>query len=282
METLKKNFELVRDKVLPRDFDWLHLNIGYERSGKSDFSIQQMFIVDKNPSLNRITFTAGEFRKAVDRAKFYQCIIADEGAESFFSKDAMKPENMENRKLLTKIGAKRLFIIINIPDFFLLDPYVRGHRVRSMCRIVGRGSVAFYSKAKMAQIKRDPENRATIYPEPNFYDNFNKLDGRKDKQGVFWKGYLKKKMDFLRRKSMNDKLREQAEETIEKSFSASETGRILKVSYATVMGWIKDKKIKVIVGFGGRRRIPKSEIERVIRYYGKQRLRIQEALALEE
>lgn len=269
MKTLAANLEIVK-KLLRKDYDWLHLNIGFERSGKSNLGIQEALIVDPTMSVDRITFTQADFKKAIDKAKFYQCVIADEGAESFLSKDAMRPENVINQKLLTKIGAKRLFIIINIPDFFLLDPYIRGHRVRSMCRIVGRGSIAFYSKAKTIQIKRDPENRSTIFPEPNFFDIFSSLENDKGRAGKLWKEYIKKKMEYLSRRTQADKMADKADAVYEKTFSMVEVARMFHIPKHHVYLWVKRKRIKCVKTPLGRNRIPKCEVERMINSYGKQ------------
>jgi hypothetical protein len=269
VEYLKKNLLIVKNR-LRNDYDWLHINVGYERSSKSTLSLWQMLIVDDHPSVNRITFTASQFKRAVDHSKPYQVIIADEGAEAFFARDAVKSENMDNQKMLTKIGAKRLFIIINVPDLFLLDPYIRSHRILSLCRVVNRGRLAFYSKKRIPMIKKNAETKTTEYPEPNFYDDFPKLEGRPGKEGKLWKDYLKKKMEYLSSKTDMDKLAEKADRYVDTGVPISKAAKMMKVSYFRFSSWIRTGKVKLIKLPSGLRVVPKSEINRLITFFKKQ------------
>jgi hypothetical protein len=278
MELLKKNLLLVQ-KLLRRDYDWLHINIGYERSGKSTLAIHEALIVDPTFDASRITFTQADFKNAVNKSKPYQAIIADEGAESFMSKDAMRAENVENQKLLTKIGAKRLFVIINVPDFFLLDPYVRGHRVRSMCRVVGRGELAFYSKSHIQLIRRNLENKATIYPEPNFFDDFTMLDKKPGIPGHVWKDYLAKKMAYLGRHTKEDKLRSMADKLLSQTITQKEASKILQIPYTTMRAWVVHKKVKMVKMPSGQKRVPACEVERILKSQAKQVERIKNSYA---
>ena len=285
MDVLRQNLQYAKGE-LRKDKDWLHVNDGYERSGKSDIALQesteiQPEILDSMASIKKfvekqITFTSKEFEKAINRANRYDVVMADEGAEAFLNTDSMKADNIDNKKLLTKIGAKNLFIIINVPDIFLLEPYIRGHRIKSLCHITSRGHIAVYSKERIKKISRDKETRSTIYPSPNFYDTFNKLEGRKGLEGKLWEFYRQRKMDYLSRRSLADKLAAKADSIMERTFSHRETAKILKVSKYTIKSWIKIKKLKTIKTPSGRKMIPESEINRLLNFYKKQTDKLEE------
>lgn len=304
MRILENNLILVRG-LLRKDYDWMHVNVGYERSGKSTLSIEECTIVDPTFDERRITFTTNEFKKMVEKAKPYQAVLADEGAEAFFSKDAMKADNVEVQRILTKIGKLNLFIVINVPDYFLLDPYVRGHRIRSLTRVISRGNLAFYSKQQIARIYRSDETRTTVYPEPNFFDTFQPMCKQyhilmanihdtdtarnvnicttcryfKTKCLVpLWKSYQLKKLEYLNRKPEAAKLQEKADEIIERTFTIGDTSRLLKVPRSTIVSWLNRNRLKALRAPSGVRRIPKSEIERILGFYGKQQAKIKASL----
>jgi len=192
MKILKANLDGVKEK-LRKDMDWLHLVVGYEGVGKSCLGIQICQDVDSDFDVSRIVFSPMEFMEAVHRAKPYQAILCDEGVELLFTRKAMHREQVDIIKTLTQIRAKNLFICICIPDLFLIDSYIRGHRIKSMTRIVRRGVFAFFSKKRTGQIYRDPEMRTVKYPQPNFYERFKDLNGSK-----IWDAYLHKKGLFVK------------------------------------------------------------------------------------
>jgi DNA-binding MarR family transcriptional regulator len=264
MERIRNNFEAIKDN-LRKDKDHLHINVGYERMGKSNLSLIQALIVDPTFTADRIVFTPQEFAKAVYCAKQYQCIIADEGAEAFFNKDTMKQENKENMRTLTKIGRRNLCIIINVPDFFLLDSYIRGHRAKTLCQVFERGQCKGFNKAMLSRIVKDDKTRRTTYPDPpTFWDKFPDISRDRGKLGKLWKTYIKKKDKYLQGKDKKTELKEQLAKVTMRTYTQNELARALGVTQPTVSLMCKKLKVKTVTLLTGIKRIPETEMKRII------------------
>ena len=232
MKILKENLDGIA-KLLRKDWDWLHVVTGYEGVGKSSLAMQMCIAIDPSFNIGSICFTADEFMRAVDRAKKYQAILADEGSEFLLSRDAMKRENRDAVKLFTQMRSKNLFIVICIPNIMILDSYVREHRIRSMTRVVRRGAFEFYSGKLCKMIKKDGKTRQIIYPQTNFFDGFPILKGK------LWNEYLAKKRAF-RRRVKNPFFFKQLDiyhAKIEKSLTLVQIAKICNVKTKTVHAW---------------------------------------------
>ncbi|MBV6343611.1 hypothetical protein HWQ67_18750 [Candidatus Magnetobacterium casensis] len=83
------------------------------------------------------------------------------------------------------------FIAICIPNIWIIDKYLREHRIRSLTRVVSRGWAWHYDKSRLIQISRDKHNPAiTYWPHCNFKDSFpNAAEAYPEE----WAEYLKKK-----------------------------------------------------------------------------------------
>lgn len=253
MRLLRANLEGIAGE-LRKDFDWLLLIIGYEGIGKSTLGMVACKIVDHSFNVSRICFEADEFHRLVDTVPKYSAILVDEGTALLFSRDSMKRDNKRVVATLTQCRYKNLFIAICVPDFFLIDKYVRVHRARTLLKLVGRGRFGFYSRKRMRQIRIDPFTRMIRYPAPNFYDDYPKVKGKE------WDEYKKKREAYQLEYSSVELMEatERTKELFRNTVSVSEFAKAKGVNKETIRIRIKEDKIKATKDGSGRWRIPKT------------------------
>lgn len=177
------------------DYDWIHVNVGPERIGKTTFSFHAGDNADPKFKENfpgNVVFGIAEFKKAVKNSYPGQVLIPDEGALMFFTGDTMTRDVKEGIKMLTVMGAYNLFIIINVPNFWIIHKYIREHRVKSVTHVVRRGWVHYYGPKKVKLIRQDKHKAyKTIWPDYDFRDTFPKFDE------ALWKLYDEKKKSIV-------------------------------------------------------------------------------------
>ena len=178
MKTLLNNFGIVAHNLKRRDIDWLHLNVGFERSGKSTLSFRQAEFIEPGFDVKKqIVWTPETFTSAVYELEPDQVLIVDEGSNVFNVRDHCTNEVKEAVKTLQVCGERNLFIIVNLPSFSDLVPDIRNRRAMSLCRITHRGSFKFYNRANMNKIKIDDNSRAVLWTKAktSFTDNWQEL-----------------------------------------------------------------------------------------------------------
>jgi len=127
-------------KKLVDDFDYIMAVCGGEGLGKTTFAIQMASVISSKPFTSEsVCSDAKEFINALAKAEEGSVIVADEGAYFLFSRDSMGKDSKIIIKLLTIIRQKRLCVIINVVNYFLLDTYLRDHRVELLVQIHKRG-----------------------------------------------------------------------------------------------------------------------------------------------
>lgn len=133
--TLYKNLARAKEDIVNDDRDYMFVVDGRERIGKSVFAMQMAFFLDNTLTLDRITFTAAEFKAAVLKAEAGQAVIYDEAMTGLSSKDTMSRVNKSLIEMMAEIGQKNLFIILVIPSFFELAKYAAIHRSDALIHI---------------------------------------------------------------------------------------------------------------------------------------------------
>lgn len=245
METLKENLDGIKKLLNEHSYDWLNVVTGGEGTGKSTLSLRICRYVDPDFSVDQVVYTAEDFMDTARQLPPGSAIDVDEGALVFFSRDAMKTETKEAIQFLTGVRERNLFININVPDFFLLDKYIREHRVKSLCRVVNRGWFHFYSKKRVQDLHRD--GNRTIWPNPNFRDSWTKMEGE------FWQQYRERKQEQL---FENDDVDDDIN-----YLRPEEFGERVGVSRQTVNNWYNDGRIDAKKLFNGELRIPEEQLE---------------------
>lgn len=137
-ERVKNNLLKIREK-LRQDYDYILVISGREGSGKSTLAAHCAYIVDPTINADRFCFDGDEFLNQLTTANKYQAIIFDEAGTNLYSREAMTNMNRLITKALMLIRQKNLMLILCIPSFFVLDTYVRNHRVNALINIHKRG-----------------------------------------------------------------------------------------------------------------------------------------------
>lgn len=217
-DILAKELTHIAFNVQKNNWDWLHLNSGMERGGKSNFSLAQAKFLsdlglkfDWSPELKNIVFIEPNISEKLFNIENQSIVVLDEGGEMLLSRQAMKREVVDIVQTLMVYGAKNIFLIINIPDWRWIDKYVRESRVRSLCNVQtypryietpdgvrvtrDRGFYSMYSRRKILDAcAREPPQLG----RPNFSGRFN--DFSADYPDI-WANYTAKKMRFLEDKA---------------------------------------------------------------------------------
>ena len=176
-ENLKKNLDRAIE-FQKKDWDFAFIVDGKERGGKSVFAQQMAYYVDKTFNIDRVTFTAREFKKAVLKAEPGQAVIYDEAFTGLSSKDTMNRTNKLLVQMLAEVGQKNLFIFVVMPTFFDLTKYVALHRSRALIHIYTgdnfeRGYFAFYNEDLKKKLYIDGKDYYDYKGKPyNFVGRF--------------------------------------------------------------------------------------------------------------
>lgn len=198
----KDNFDKAKKEV-NNDWDFIFVYDGYEGTGKSVKAQQDAFYCDPTLTIDRITFTPTEFKKAIIDAKPQQAVIFDEAYGGLSSRASMTRVNRALVTVLTEIRQKNLYIFIVLPSFFDLDKYVALWRSRALIHIYTDGfHRGYFSFFNMDRKKNLYVNGKKYYnynaTNPNYrgrFTNYYTVDKEKYKQ---------KKYDTLREKKEDE------------------------------------------------------------------------------
>ena len=227
---LQSNLDDVIDIVLRDNWDWLLINSGIERGGKSSFSLFQAKYAsahglkfDWSPALKHVFFYERNLSEKMMNIPDKSVVIIDEGGEVLFSRKAIENEVIKIIQTLMIYGSKNILLIINIPDWRWIDKYIRLARVRSLAHIKtqpylkeqrgggyrmkrARGYYDFYTRKQVIAASRNTGNQPEgVLDRPRFA-------GRTSFFGSFygkeWGWYSKKKTAFLEEKKKKKATRE--------------------------------------------------------------------------
>lgn len=231
-------------QFLRQDRDWVNLTFGRERVGKTTLSHIICAIVDPNYDTRRIVFPTAELRWAIARSKPYQAINQDEGAETWLSTDASTAETRKMVRSFMQIGAKNLFVNVNIPDAGMINRYMKSHRAASVIRVTKRGQYAFYSAKRAAAIRKDNNTKVVIWPKPNFTGRFRKLPDSSE----FIREYHRKEHDHkFSVRSENPKIIEkelQMERLIKNTVDFASACKQIHVTKGVLFAMVRDGRFK--------------------------------------
>jgi hypothetical protein len=202
-ETLDGFCSAIKTIITTADMDWVHVNIGTERGGKSTLGFRMCYAIDKEFSLNQIIYSSEDFKKVLDLiTEKNKAVMIDEGALAVFARDSIKTENKNLIQAMTVLGHRNAFICINITSMRLLDVYLRLERLRSLARVVlyfepdsiipKRGKMLFYSKHDAGKITKDGYGRFIFPKRPTAVFNCDKItDQDEPKLWALWQEYEK-------------------------------------------------------------------------------------------
>jgi hypothetical protein len=165
-------------RVIVKDWDMIFAVDGPEGSGKSLAAQQFAYYCDPTLTLDRITFTPSEFRRAVTTTQPFASVIYDEAYTGLSARASMSIINRTLVSMLAEIRQKNLFIFVVMPTFFDLDRYVALWRTRGLFHIYTgddfeRGYVAFYNVDRKKDLYiQGKKFYSYANPRPNFIARF--------------------------------------------------------------------------------------------------------------
>ena len=124
-------FDIQRD-MKAHNSDRMIVCTGLEGCGKTMLSLQIASVLDPSFNHERICYKKLDLLKQVRNAKPGQAFVLDEGNLFLNSRDHSSKDNKDMIKLFALYRELNLIIIINVPNFWTLDTYVRDHRVASL------------------------------------------------------------------------------------------------------------------------------------------------------
>lgn len=211
MMRLQKYLEIAHKQVTTREWDEVLCLCGYNGKGKTHLGFH---LVEAWLTLNQQPITPGTvhetvgldthgFAKVLDAAKKYGVVMDDEAGD-INSRQAMTKVNKLYMEAYQVIRAENLFTIIIIPDYFMLDPYFRKHRVRHLIQVTKRGRCRFWSQKRLHRLNdynsgREYKNYEIV--PPLFQDTFPIY------KGVMFEEYQKikaSKMAGVRKKLLSE------------------------------------------------------------------------------
>ena len=196
----------IKTALNKREEDYILVVDGKERAGKSVFAMQLARYIDPSLSLSRVCFSPNEFKEAIIKAKPKQAVIFDEGYRGLSAKGTLTEINKTLVSLMMEMGQKKLFVIIVLPTFYLLEKYVALWRTRGLFHIFrskGRkGYWRFYGPKKILKLflkgKKDYSYRhAKTHFRGRFYNQYaiSESEYKKKKAIELKKGYENPKKD---------------------------------------------------------------------------------------
>lgn len=174
--------EKIRPSLEKKDKDCVFVVDGSEGAGKSFFSLQLGKFYDPTLNLDRVCFSADEFRDAILKAKKGQCIIYDEAFTGLSSRSSLSTVNRVLVSLMMQMRQKNLFIIVVLPTFFLLDKYVALFRTKALFHIYEsggrRGYFRVYNRKKKKYLYLAGKQTYSYGSKDKKWKVFTKFKGR--------------------------------------------------------------------------------------------------------
>lgn len=168
-DTLKPNVDNYFIAAVKNKWDCILLITGIEGSGKSTFAFGLAHYMDPSfpgEPLNdgtprrkctRIVFTFKQLDEAIDKANPGEAIVFDEAVTAMMSQDASGEIQKILIKKMTMIRKKRLYILLLIPNIFMLRRYFAVSRTRALIHFytpdgISRGFFKFYNYEDKRQL----------------------------------------------------------------------------------------------------------------------------------
>jgi hypothetical protein len=201
MKLTKEVYEGKSAFLVENDLDWIDVNCGDERGGKTTYGYIKCRLVNSNFGIEDYTLGLEALMRRLDTAPKGSAILVDEGGDAFLSRLALSKPRAKILQQFMKIGEKNLFICINISDISLLEKYLKNHRLRTLTKIkthykngvLTRGIVEFYGRKQAKKIRKTVEGNIQ-FPKPIAVDAFYRVP----KDDPLWAECYKRKKAYLK------------------------------------------------------------------------------------
>ena len=136
----------VINQELKDNDDHLTVITGREGIGKSTLGLQFAAVISaKTFGITHVCYTLLDLAKVLRKVKKGDTIVCDEGLMFSFSREAISSGNKQFVKLLSISRQLNIHLIINVPNFWNLESYVREHRVKTLINVTERGYCNIYT-----------------------------------------------------------------------------------------------------------------------------------------
>ena len=232
---LQPNLDIIKEMLVKHDMDFLLTIVGRERIGKSSLALEIAQRVDPKFTVDQVVFDIPALYEQVYKLDKGQVVIIDEGATAFFAREAMNTNVKEGIKLLTVMGERNLLTILCVPSFFIVDKYIRQHRVAGLIKVTKRGRFKFWSRRQLNASHYNSKANSYAWADPCFVDSFGKPSGK------LWEDYKEMKSKYLAQrvgewKGDNGHDREW--------LTIREAAKELDMKYNTVVDWARKGKVE--------------------------------------
>lgn len=262
LDRIVPNIRLTKYCTTQKNMDSWAMVVGYEGGGKSNFAcaLAEAYLgvppfthrLDPDVPLKMAkenwVFTPEDMLARPYELPRGGVLIADEGATTMLADDTITKEGKEVKKLTTVLRERNLFVIICVPEWDLVQPYIRARRTQMVYRCVARGTVMAYNKPQIYKIRKDEKSKQLVYPPPSFKDHWQ------ERKGQLWDAYDKMKNDYLASRRVPKALRE---------LHAKDVMRLLGVGSTTLSRLCKENRIPFELDFVGRRTFKLEDIQAV-------------------
>lgn len=240
---LVPNLDHLKKMVLNK-WDGVGIICGQVGSGKTTISQAICYFLDPTFNIHRIVFSGEELMKAIDVAQKGEAIIFDEAIMSLSSQDFATDLQKALIKKFTMIRSKNLFILLIIPNYFMMRKWFSVERTKFMIYTystdgINRGYFKFYSWNK----KKDLYLRGYKYMDmncvsPSFHGRFT------DTEGFFVNPdeYELKKQTAI--KALTDSMEKNDKQKLQEAFK----DKILKIEIDNKQ-WRENQKEKYLTKF---------------------------------
>ena len=220
---LDRDLFIIKENMYKNDMDFVIINEGREGSGKTNLALYQAWSLNPDFDFKTAYYTSdGFFKAAPDLYK--QVILYDEGGEMLNKRLWATERNVDLNRVLMTYRYKNNCIIVNIPDYLMIDPGVRGGRVAAVFTtkfnmdketlLFRRGQFNAYSAKAAGLIRKQWPTGKKVYPRAS-YSGY--IPSMKRIVPHIWEDYMKvqkKKDDILT--GIRDKYQRREDEELNK------------------------------------------------------------------
>jgi len=146
-------------KKLKDDKDNITVICGLEGEGKSTLGINYCSLISPNFNFDSTCYDNEELKTNMREANGGDSVLADEGGVMLFSREAMNKTNKAIIKILMAVRERNINLVICVPNFFVIDSYIREHRVNVLIQIKKRGYYRGYLREGIAIINRNAKHK---------------------------------------------------------------------------------------------------------------------------
>ena len=251
-DLIAENLRRTKLAVAREDWDYMAIVGGIPGVGKSTFAQAIAKFLDPNFEQDQICFTAKDFVDKTEKGNKGQAFMLDESFADMNSSLYKDPEFVALLNHIQAVRQKNLYLIIVLPDFFILIKNVAVFRASHLfvpyTKDYSRGDVAVFDREAKRQLyfkgKKECDYKAV---HPNFYTDFQmhwfcdkkKYDERKLKHLT-----EQKKIKGNQSRFVNQRNKLAYYLFTELKMSAVDMGEVAEVSDDAVYEWINAEKAR--------------------------------------